>query len=88
MTTQLDAYPTIKAAVVSANVIGLKPNQKVSVNIGELRDLIFRHVAEITKLRTALGFAASVIKSGEDWTDTCEREIGGVLRSPRHEEFV
>jgi chromosome segregation ATPase len=28
----------------------------------------------------ALAFAACVIKSGEPWTDTCERVIGGALK--------
>lgn len=35
---------------------------------------------ENTRLRGALGFAASVIKSGEPWTTTCEKMIGGALR--------
>jgi hypothetical protein len=38
-------------------------------------DLIESH----EKLRTALAFAASVIKSGESWTDACEEQIGGAL---------
>lgn len=37
-------------------------------------------LAEIDRLRKALSFAASVIKSGEPWTETCEREIGGLLK--------
>ena len=39
--------------------------------------------ATVEKLRGALGFAASVIKSGEPWTPTCEREIGDLLESFR-----
>jgi hypothetical protein len=35
---------------------------------------------EIARLREALAFARSVIKSGESWTDTCERVIGGALQ--------
>lgn len=31
-------------------------------------------------LENALAFAASVIKSGESWTTTCEDTIGGALR--------
>ena len=31
--------------------------------------------AEIERLRKALAFAASAIKSGEPWTETCEREL-------------
>lgn len=34
---------------------------------------------EVVKLRRALGFARSVIKSGEPWTETCEQIIGGAL---------
>jgi len=34
------------------------------------------------QLHEALAFAASVIKSGEPWTDTCERIIGGALSRP------
>lgn len=33
-------------------------------------------------LREALGFAASVIKSGESWTDTCEQVIASALKEP------
>jgi hypothetical protein len=36
--------------------------------------------AEVARLREALAFAASVIKSGESWTTTCEEMIGGALR--------
>ena len=35
---------------------------------------------EIARLREALSFAASCIKSGESWTSTCEEMIGGALR--------
>ena len=33
----------------------------------------------VDELRKALAFAASVIKSGEPWTETCESVIGGAL---------
>lgn len=36
--------------------------------------------AENARLYEALAFAASVIKSGESWTPTCEEMIGGALR--------
>lgn len=36
----------------------------------------------IEALETALGFAASVIKSGEPWTGKCEEVIGGALHRP------
>ena len=35
--------------------------------------------AENDRLREALAFARSVIKSGEPWTPTCEEVIGGAL---------
>jgi len=34
---------------------------------------------EVRQLREALAFAASVIKSGERWTSTCEELIGDAL---------
>lgn len=34
-----------------------------------------RQQAEIERLRRAVAFARSVIKSGEPWTDTCEKEL-------------
>ena len=34
---------------------------------------------EVAAYRDALAFAASVIKSGEPWTATCEAKIGGAL---------
>lgn len=38
------------------------------------------------KLQRALSFAASVIKSGEPWTPTCDAEIGTLLqKAPSHE---
>lgn len=39
--------------------------------------------ARIAELGQALAFAASVIKSGEPWTATCEQVIGEALRSSR-----
>lgn len=46
------------------------------------RDLIARRemAAKLLNTRLALVFAASVIKSGEPWTSTCEEIIGEVLR--------
>jgi hypothetical protein len=38
---------------------------------------------EVERLREALAFAASVIKSGEPWTTTCEEVIGGALGHAR-----
>lgn len=37
---------------------------------------------EVARLREALAFAASCIKSGESWTPTCAEIIGGALSSP------
>lgn len=39
--------------------------------------------AERDRLRGALAFAASVIKSGEPWTDRCEEVIGTALAAAR-----
>jgi hypothetical protein len=46
------------------------------------RDLQARREAmvEATKLRRALAFARSAIKCGEPWDETCEREIGDLLK--------
>lgn len=39
--------------------------------------------AEVRRLREALAFAQSAIKSGEPWTTTCEEVIGGALGHAR-----
>ena len=46
------------------------------------KDLEAKRIAEakLTEVRSALGFAASVIKSDEPWTPTCETIIGEALR--------
>ena len=36
-------------------------------------------LAQAATLRRCLGFFASVIKSGEPWTETCEREYRAAL---------
>ena len=36
--------------------------------------------AETARLRRALAFAASCIKTAEPWTETCDREIGALLK--------
>jgi hypothetical protein len=38
-----------------------------------------RAVGQIERLRHCLGFFSSVIKSGEPWTETCEREYKQAL---------
>ena len=35
--------------------------------------------AHLKQTRTALAFAASVIRCGEGWTSTCDEYIGGAL---------
>ncbi len=37
-------------------------------------------VIQVNQMRNALAFAKSVIKSGESWSDTCEEEIGSLLK--------
>jgi hypothetical protein len=41
--------------------------------------------AERLALRQAVAFFASVIKSGEPWTETCERTLRAVLDGPKPE---
>jgi hypothetical protein len=38
----------------------------------------------IARLRGALAFARSVIKSGEPWSTTCDQVIDGALQAERH----
>lgn len=58
--------------------IFLAPDEVIAsaAEIATLRD-------EVERLRAALAFARSVIKSGEPWTETCERVIDGALNSVR-----
>lgn len=55
---------------------------RIDYTIGDAEIMVALEIAiqEIGKLRQALGFASSVIKSGEPWTETCENEIGALLR--------
>lgn len=64
-------------------------NKVASILIGmECRGPLFKSILEEylasppndDTLRQALSFAVSVIKSGEPWTEECERIIGGALR--------
>jgi hypothetical protein len=48
----------------------------MSVKLGEPGYAEIKRLrAEIERLRAALSFARSVIKSGEPWTDECERRL-------------
>ena len=42
--------------------------------------------AHADRLAEALAFAASAIKSGEPWTQTCEKKIGGALKNYREKK--
>ena len=43
--------------------------------------ILLAHMSErIARLERCLGFFASVIKSGEPWTETCEREYRAALQ--------
>jgi hypothetical protein len=53
--------------------------QRAERNYDTEAEEVFTLLAYIDRLERALSFAACTIKSGEPWTDTCEREIGGVL---------
>jgi hypothetical protein len=55
-------------------------------------DIIQEQAAEIRRLEfvsrqrgKCLGFFASVIKSGENWTDTCETEFYNAMYPPEEE---
>lgn len=55
---------------------------KVSVTIKSLMALADERdarAAEVAKLRRVICFFASVIKSGEPWTETCQREFNAVM---------
>jgi hypothetical protein len=57
---------------------------------GELQarqDEIDRLREERRRLREALAFAQSAIKSGEPWTQTCEDVIGAALREEPYEPW-
>lgn len=42
------------------------------------------HDAALAKAHACLAFFASVIKSGEEWSDTCEREFRQTLAAIEH----
>ena len=44
-------------------------------HVGMGNDEALALIDEIERLRKALAFARSVIKSGEPWTETCEQEL-------------
>lgn len=46
-----------------------------------MRPVIERAADSLFNLRTALAFAANVIKSGEPWSPECQEIIGGALGS-------
>lgn len=56
----------------------LPPTQPATYDAALAENLAFRE--HVTRLHRALAFAASVIKSGEPWTQTCDEVIGGALR--------
>lgn len=53
--------------------------ETVAENMTVLRKQAEELKEECRKLRHALAFARSVIKSGESWTEQCETIIGGAL---------
>jgi hypothetical protein len=52
MATELDAYPTIRAALSEANIRGLPELGKVHVTIGELRGLLAQLLLLKSRVRT------------------------------------
>lgn len=57
----------------------LEENARLEAAINVLAKRQAEIINERDRLRRALAFARSVIKSGEPWTATCEREIDGAL---------
>ena len=46
----------------------------------QMKILANQQRVELERARQGLAFACSVIKSGEPWTDTCEKIIGAAMR--------
>jgi hypothetical protein len=53
---------------------------QLKITIDSLNEDRYALRSKLAKMRDALAFAASVIKSGEPWTDKCEEVIGGALK--------
>jgi hypothetical protein len=61
-------------------------NEKAERMAAVLAERIKDYRAENERLRECLGFFASVIKSGEQWSGSCEREYRAALTGIRVEE--
>jgi hypothetical protein len=61
-------------------------NEKAERIAAVLAERIKDYRAENERLRECLGFFASVIKSGEQWSGSCEREYRAALTGIRVEE--
>jgi len=78
-TRLLDAKGRMRVELAHAQT----DNTELRHNIEALRTKILRDTAELEQLRAALGFFASVIKSGEPWTQECQRQLDrAVERKP------
>ena len=64
----LEAVEYVESPVAKARMIHLA-----------IETMIFKQKERIDKLESALGFARSVILSGEPWTETCDDIIGGAI---------
>lgn len=66
---------------------GLTMNQLVERN-AEYVATMSKLAAESSNKSRCLGFFASVIKSGEEWTPVCEHEYSEALKTPTTDAFL
>lgn len=69
--------PLLGIPVRTSNAV--PPGVIIIVRDGEI-DKVVKWFNDNARYREALAFAASVIKSGEPWTETCEEKIGRLLK--------
>ena len=77
---QIDSLKT--ALAQQRDSYGIAVQMRDAAREASQKDLMAKREAqdEAKKLRHALAFARSVIKSGESWTEQCETIIGGALK--------
>ncbi len=79
--TALEEIADLKERLARAEMIRDKYLQEKRDAEEHLRTEMDFHQIQLAELRGALAFAASVIKSGEAWTEHCEQRIGKLLRA-------
>ncbi len=50
------------------------------MSLVQMKILANQQRVELERARQGLAFASSVIKSGEPWTEVCEKTIGAAMR--------